>query len=118
MNALIKIDNNFARQVCSMPPSYHTSMAVIDAHRARPRFCADFESSVAGIPCGIRIDSVFIKKPDAFNDASDWDHDGYDEIDFTVLNRYGYEAPWLQKKITPSDTLRIELHILNMKADV
>lgn len=107
--------NNFARAVCGLPPSYHRDMAVIDSHRARPRFVASFDATVAGIPCGIRIDEVNIQKPLGPSADSDWDCYGFQEIHFTVLDSHGYEAPWLQKKITPADTLRIESKILDLQ---
>ena len=79
----------------------------------RKRFCADFETTVSGIPCGIRIDNFFYQKPQPWNDASDWDCEGGCEIEFSVLDLKGYEAPWIQKKLTPSDILRIELKIID-----
>ena len=49
---------------------------------------SDFDSTVAGIPCGIYIIDA-------------------DELEFGVLDRKGYEAPWLYDKLTYSDKLRI-----------
>ena len=43
---------------------------------------------------------------------SDQDCYGYAEIEFTVLDRRGREAPWLTRKLTPDDVERIETEIL------
>jgi len=63
----------------------------------------EFASRVAGIPC---IISVIEYSPGNSNyQYSDWDHDGYCE--WEVLDRKGYTAPWLTKKLTASDSNRI-----------
>lgn len=55
---------------------------------------------IAGIPCQIRIDSYYHQKPMGVTAASDLDCYGYTEVEYTVLDRRGYAAPWLAKKIT------------------
>ena len=46
----------------------------------------DFESHVQGIPCKVLFTG--------------------DE--FTILDRHGYQAPWIEKKLTKDDVERIE----------
>lgn len=46
---------------------------------------------------------------------SDWDCNGYDEIEFEVLDRRGYPAPWLAKKLSPEAVARIEGEILESR---
>ena len=46
----------------------------------------DIETTVAGIPCKVLFTG--------------------DE--FTILDRHGYQAPWIEKKLTKDDVARIE----------
>jgi hypothetical protein len=69
------------------------------------------ESTVAGIPCRIQVDRFHIQKPMGPRADSDWDCYGYTDIDFTVCDRRGRPAPWLAKKLTDSDTQRINTEI-------
>ena len=74
------------------------------------------ESKVSGIPCLIHVNSVSGKKPfsgSAFNCDSSDDYYGYSDVEFTVLDRKGYKAPWLEKKLTQQDISRIEDQILS-----
>jgi hypothetical protein len=70
------------------------------------------ESTVAGIPCLIQIDRCFMQKPLGRMADNDLDCYGYSEIEFTVLDRNGRPAPWLERKLTVKDTSRIEIQIL------
>ncbi len=75
-----------------------------------------FESTVHGIPCQIKVDRCFVQKGSfSYNAPSDWDYYGYQEIEFTVLDRKGYPAPWLEKKLSDDDVSRIETEIINSK---
>jgi len=69
-------------------------------------------STVSGIPCIIRVDHCFVQEPLGPDCDSDQDCYGYAEIEFTVLDRRGREAPWLTRKLTPDDVERIETEIL------
>jgi hypothetical protein len=69
------------------------------------------ESTVAGIPCSIEVDHCLVIPPNRRAD-SDWDYAGYIEISFSVLDRNGRPAPWLERKLTDADTARIEMQIL------
>ena len=50
----------------------------------------NFESTCAGIPCEIQWD---------------WDETGFS---YTVLDRRGRPAPWMERKATKSDVFRWE----------
>ena len=69
-----------------------------------------FLSHVGGIPCQIVIDHYYRVAADPRADNPD-DFYGYDEIEFSVIDRHGYEAAWLQKKMTADDVSRIESEI-------
>ena len=75
----------------------------------------EIESQISGIPCMIRIDDFISVKPwkgPASSCPSDLDYYGYTEINWTVLDRKGYEAEWLRKKLTQDDECRIEAEIM------
>lgn len=72
----------------------------------------EIESRISGIPCIIQVDRCFVQKPMGPSADSDWDCYGYTEVDFTVLDRKGYPAPWLEAKLTEADRNRIEVEIL------
>lgn len=69
------------------------------------------ESTVAGIPCLIRVDYFFKQKPLGPMCDSDMDCYGYVNVDFTVCDRRGRPAPWLEKKLSTEDKERIETEI-------
>ena len=73
----------------------------------------DFETTIAGIPCGIKVTAYSPGKPwrqHTFKGAGPGDCDPPEpaECEFLVLDRKGYEAPWLEKKMTHADVERIE----------
>ena len=68
-------------------------------------------SRISGIPCYIQVDRFFIQKPLGPMCDSDWDAHGYTDIEFTVCDRNGRPAPWLEKKMSYDDQQRIEVEI-------
>ena len=56
----------------------------------------DFESQVQGIPCKV----LFTKD------------------EFTILDRHGYPAEWIEKKLTKDDVARIEKEYQNYAESV
>lgn len=70
------------------------------------------ETHIAGIPCQVEVTHFFVQKPLGPNCDSDWDCYGYANIEFDVLDRKGYRAPWLEKKMSQADRERIEIQIL------
>lgn len=73
------------------------------------------ESRIAGIPCLIEVDRVFVQKALGLSCDSDWDAAGYAEVEFTVLDRRGRPAPWLEKKLTREMECEIEDQILRSR---
>lgn len=75
-------------------------------------------TTIAGIPCQIHVDRCFVQRGSySYNAASDWDYHGYTEIEFTVLDRRGRPAQWLERKLTDADASRIESEILQHYRD-
>lgn len=68
-------------------------------------------TSIAGIPCQVQVDYFFVQKPMGPSADSDWDCYGYTEIEFTVCDRRGRPAPWLNKKVTPEIKAELETEI-------
>ena len=68
-----------------------------------------FESQIEDIPCQIRIIECLVV-PGSFNHnaASDLDFNGYDEVEFEILDQNGKKAQWLESKLTDCDIYRIE----------
>ena len=56
-----------------------------------------FDSKVAGIPCQIRVDEYTVVPPWRGSAST---CPSSDEIVYTVLDRRGREAMWLERKIT------------------
>lgn len=65
------------------------------------------KTKIAGIPCEIEVLHWFKQKPLGPSCDSDWDAMGYLECEFSVLDRRGRHAPWLEAKMTEDDRDRI-----------
>lgn len=65
---------------------------------------------IAGIPCTIRLDNVHGKYRQAriYGDPDSCYPAEYPEIEFTVCDRKGYPAPWLEKKMSMAEGMEIE----------
>lgn len=76
---------------------------------AKQQYIAEVEFRIAGIPCLIGIID-YECQPGSFsyNADSDWDYYGYSNLDYDVLDRKGYKADWLAKKITSQIEVEIE----------
>ena len=68
---------------------------------------SDIDTHIQGIPCGIKITSYFRQKPLGPRADSDYDAMGYTDAEYTVLDREGYPALWLDRKIKNEDNERI-----------
>lgn len=73
--------------------------------RHRYKFVVDIR--IAGIPAQAGV-TYFKEVRGSFNynAPSDYDYYGYSEIDFDILDRKGYPAPWLANKVTDFADLR------------
>lgn len=77
------------------------------------RIAGMLEASIQGIPCLIEVDTCTVVKGSfSYNAPSDLDYEGYNTIEFTVYDRKGYIANWLEKKMTEDDISNIEEKIL------
>ena len=98
--------------------SFAASTSAATPAKKSTRESGDFDSNVQGIPCQVVIDSCTVVKGSFSRNApSDLDYNGYSEIEFHLLDRKGYAAPWLEKKMIIEDIDRIEREILEFKAD-
>jgi hypothetical protein len=81
-------------------------------------FLAEIESRVAGIPCIIGV-TYFesVAGSHSYHADSDMDYYGYTECEFTVCDRRGRPAPWLERKLTAKDSERIESEIAEQLND-
>ena len=74
---------------------------------------ANFTTTVSGIPCGVVIDSYRTAKPfkqHTFSGAGPGDCDPPEEaeVEWYLVDRKGYYAAWLERKLTYNDCARIE----------
>jgi hypothetical protein len=75
-------------------------------------YLAEIESRVAGIPCIIGVTSFEnVMGSHRYSAASDMDYYGYTECEFEVLDRKGYKAAWLERKLTSDMVSDIEVEI-------
>ena len=73
---------------------------------------AEIETTVAGIPCLIGVTHYeCVRGSYNYNAASDMDYYGYSEAEWVVLDRKGYKAAWLERKLTAGDHDRINAEI-------
>ena len=70
------------------------------------------QTYIQGIPCQVRVDTLSVVKPHPLADNPD-DFFGYTEIEYTVFDRKGYPARWLEDKMTDEDRHRIEQEIID-----
>lgn len=66
-----------------------------------------FDTHVAGIPCQVRIVSYFRQRPLGPRADSDVGCYGYTECEYELLDRRGYRARWLERKINADTDARI-----------
>lgn len=81
---------------------------------------AIINTRVAGIPCQART-TYYDYAPRGRGSphlyASPEDYYGYEDIEFELLDRKGYKAAWLERKMTKADKTRIENEISRHIAD-
>lgn len=70
---------------------------------------------IAGIPATVQIDSFKRIKPwrgGIESCPSDLDYYGYVEMEYTICDRNGRPAPWLERKVKQKDVDAIEEAII------
>lgn len=83
----------------------------------KPECIFTIPATVQGIPCLIGVESVYIQRPfkgSPCDCVSDVDFYGYHDIEYIILDRKGYSALWLEKKLTNADRLNIEEKIMEI----
>ena len=76
-------------------------------------------TKIQGIPCLVEVTTfVFVKpwKGSPHTCPSSDDYYGYTEIEYDVLDRKGYRANWLERKMTAKDVERVKEDIQNAYA--
>ena len=72
------------------------------------------ETRIAGIPCTVEYTVRGKYKPAKVNAPPEDCYEAeYPDIEFTVCDRNGHPAAWLEAKMTDEDRQRIEAEILN-----
>jgi hypothetical protein len=79
---------------------------------SKANYIAEIEATVCGMPCIIGVIEYSSVAGDSRAD-SDWDYNGYTDCDWEILDRKGYRANWLAKKMTVKDELAVEEAITN-----
>jgi hypothetical protein len=73
------------------------------------QYIAEIPTKISGIPCLIGVEHFDeVEGSFSYNAASDWDYTGYTESEWVVLDRKGYKADWLAKKLENDDIAGIE----------
>ena len=74
-----------------------------------------FETKVAGIPCICNVVDYTPYRPMRVYGPGmgDCDPPEYEEFEYEILDRRGYKASWLEKKLKPDDKDRLleEFHL-------
>lgn len=76
---------------------------------------ADLETTVAGIPCGAVVIDITVVAPwrgSAYSCPSDLDYYGFEEVDFRLVDRKGYQADWLEKKMSDIEREQISIELI------
>ena len=71
------------------------------------------ETRIAGVPCTVNYTVQGKYVPAKIHAPPEFCHEAeYPEVEFTVCDRNGRPAPWLERKMTDTDRQRIESEIL------
>lgn len=72
-------------------------------------YVAEIQHRVAGIPCLIGVFSYDrVRGSYSYHADSDLDYYGYTESEWEILDRKGYPAPWLERKLNDRERDMIE----------
>lgn len=73
------------------------------------QFTAEIDVRICGIPARARGTVTSVKGSHSYNAPSDVDYYGYTEVeDVEILDRKGYKAAWLERKMTKKDWSYVE----------
>ena len=82
------------------------------------RIASMLKATISGIPCLIEVNDCIVVKG-SYNrmcDSSD-DYYGWSDVSFTVYDRKGYKAEWLERKMTDNEREDIEQMIIESQSD-
>jgi|688.fasta_scaffold421803_3 hypothetical protein len=83
---------------------------------AKPYFSHTIEHAIAGIPCLIGVSDYYRQDASGRGASNDWDAGGYSEWNGEILDRKGYPAAWLERKITSREQDKIDNAVDNFFA--
>jgi len=119
-----KCANILKRGVGPAMARYNTARAAlrhaINGTTPQKRLCADFETTVAGIPCGVVITSYVGARPfrqHTFAGAGPGDCDAPEDedVEWRLVDSKGYPAGWLEEKMNDNDVTRITCECIDFK---
>ena len=119
-----KCANILKRGVGPAMGRYNTARAAlrhaINGTTPQKRLCADFETTVAGIPCGVVITSYSGARPwrqHTFSGAGpgDCDPPEYEDVEWRLVDSKGYPAAWLEDKMKPYEEYLISRECIEFK---
>ena len=119
-----KCANILKRGVGPAMGRYNTARAAlrhaVNGTKPQTRECADFETTVAGIPCGVVITSYSGARPfrqHTFAGAGpgDCDPPEYEDVEWRLVDGDGYPAGWLEEKMKPYEEYLISRECIEFK---
>ena len=119
-----KCANILKRGVGPAMGRYNTARAAlrhaINGTTPQKRLCADFETTVAGIPCGVVITDYVAAKPwkqHTFAGAGpgDCDPPEDEDVEWRLVDGDGYPAAWLEDKMKPYEEYLISRECIEFK---
>ena len=92
----------------------------VNGTKPQTRECADFETTVAGIPCGVVITSYVGARPfrqHTFAGAGPGDCDAPEDedVEWRLVDGDGYPAQWLEEKLNDDDATSITCDCIEFK---
>jgi len=119
-----KCANILNRGVGPAMARYNTARAALrhatQGTKPQTRECADFETTVAGIPCGVVITSysggrLFRQHTFAGAGPGDCDAPEDEDVEWRLVDSKGYPAAWLEEKMDDRDVAGITFECIEFK---
>ena len=79
----------------------------------RSQYLEIIPTHVKGIPAQLGVTHFVDQPADPTSWDSDWDYYGYTEVEMDLLDRKGYPAAWLEKKLTDDDREELKNEAIN-----
>ena len=92
----------------------------VNGTKPQKRLCADFVTTVAGIPCGVVVTDYVAARPwkqHTFAGAGpgDCDPPEYEDVEWRLVDGDGYPAAWLEDKMKPYEEYLISRECIEFK---